>query len=96
MVWMESDDDELLKCYDKLIAAQRKLEAQIQPIQVIINNTAKIQSRQVTSYNDKLERITTKILPKDQWGQDMTDEYRLIIKDECISKTNELLGVEHE
>ena len=94
MSWTEADDKEITECLDRLIAAQRELESQLYPIQVTINNTAKIQSRQVTSYNDKRERITTKVLPKDKWGAKMDIKYRLKIKDECISKTNELLGVE--
>ena len=77
-----------------MIKAKKELEAQLNPINVIINNTAKIQSRQVVSYSDKQEQVITEILPKDKWGDEMIDEDRLKIKDECISKTNELLGVE--
>jgi len=96
MVWLESYDDELLECFDKLIAVQRSLEAQIRPIQVIINNVIKIQTRKVASYNDKRVQIITKVLPTDQWGTDMTDEDRIKIKDECITKTNELLGSDED
>lgn len=96
MSWTETDDKELQECYEKLIAAQKGLEAQIQPIKVIIANVTKITIRQVTSYNNKRKQITTKILPKDKWGEKMADEYRLKVKDECITKTNEILGVEHE
>jgi len=92
MSWTEEDDTELQEYYDRLIKAQKELQAQLRPIQIIISNTTKIQSREVISYSDKRERIVTKIIPKDQWGEDMTDKYRLKIKEECLSKTNELLG----
>ena len=96
MSWTEIDDDQLQVCYNRLTTKQKELAVLLEPIQVIINNTVKIQSRTHTSYNDKREQITTIVLPKDRWGKDMTDEYRLIEKDRCISETNELLGVEDE
>lgn len=92
MPWEEKDDTELQECIDRLRKRQQELESQINPIKVIINNTIRIQSRKRTSYSDKREMITTIITPKDQWGDDMTDEYRLKIKEECMEKTNELLG----
>lgn len=92
MSWSETDDTELQTCLDRLLAEQKELESKLRPLGTIINNTKKIQSREYTSYNEKRERIITKIPPKDKWGADMTDVDRLQIKDECIAKTNELLG----
>lgn len=92
MSWTETDDNEIQECLDRLLAEQKKMESKLRPIGTIINNTLKIQSREYTSYNEKRERIITKIPPKDQWGADMTDEIRLQIKNECITKTGELLG----
>jgi len=96
MVWTDTDDEELQECYDKLIKRQKELNPQMQAVQVIINNTAQIQTRRVISYNGKREQLVEKIKPKDKWGEDMTDEYRLQIKEECITKTNELLGTKDE
>jgi len=92
MSWTETDDDELQESYDRLIQAEKELQAQLSPIKVIINNTAKIQSREVISYNDEHERIVTKIIPNDQWGEEMKYQYRLEMKKECIERTDELLG----
>lgn len=94
MSWTETDDTELKECYDRLREKQRELEAQLKPIMVIVTNAAKIQTKDGTVYTDK--PLSKVILPKDKWGEDMTDEYRLKTKDECITKTNELLGVENE
>jgi len=93
MSWTETDDEKLEEYYDRLREKQRELEAQLKSVMVIITNTVKIKTTYGTVDIDKNEK-GTKILPKDKWGEDMTDEYRLIIKDECITKTDELLGVE--
>jgi len=90
--WTDEDDAELEASYNRLSAAQKELESQLSPINVIITNIAKIKSKQSISYNDKREQIITKIPPKDKWGEDMTDETRLQTKNECITKTIELLG----
>lgn len=96
MSWTEADDTELEECYDRLRKKQRGLEAQLKLVMVIITNALKIKSKPVISYNDKKEQIITNILPKDKWGKDMTNENRLKTKDECITKTNELLGVKQD
>lgn len=96
MSWTETDDTELEESYDRLSAAQKELESQIRPINVIITNIVKIKSKQFTTYDSKREPIITKIIPKDKWGEDMTDEDRLQIKGECTAKTIELLGVPDE
>lgn len=96
MSWTETDDTELQECFDRLVEEEKELQSQLTSVGVLINNTREIQKREVISYTeDKAKRVTT-ILPKDKWGVDMTDEYRLTTKDECISKTNELLGVVDE
>lgn len=92
MSWTETDDSELQEGLDRLTVKQKELQDMITSLQVLINNTTKIKTREATSYTNKRERIITKILPKDKWGEEMTDEYRLKVKDECITKTNELLG----
>lgn len=92
MSWTKTDDEELQECLDRLLVEQKELESKLRPIGTIINNARIIQSRESTSFNEKRERIITKILPKDKWGADMTDESRLQTKNECITKTNELLG----
>lgn len=92
MSWTEADDQEIQECCDRLIEKQKELNPQIQAVQVILNNTIQIQTREIISYNDKREQIITKTIPKDKWDKEMTDKYRLKIKDECITKTNELLG----
>jgi len=92
MSWTDKDDDEIQECLDRLFTKQKELELQLSPIGIIINNTKQIQSRNITSYTAKRERIITKITPKDKWNNDMKDVDRLKIKDECVSKTIELLG----
>ncbi len=93
MPWEDKDDEDLQTSLDRLVAKQTELESQLRPIGITINNTRRIQSKKITSFNDKKERIEVKTPPKDKWGDDMTDEYRLKIKDECIAKVNELLGI---
>jgi len=92
MSWTERDEYQLQQCYNRLINAQKALESQLIPIRVILDNTVKIQTITHVSYNDKHQKIITKILPKDRWGKEMTDKNRLVIKKECISKTDALLG----
>jgi len=92
MAWTDSDDDHLKESEDRLLEKQKELESQLIPIKTILNNIAKIKSREFTSYNEKRELLVKKIKPKDKWGKDMTDKDRLKTKDECIEKTNELLG----
>ena len=90
MSWQESDEKELQEYYDKLMIKDNKLAKQLEYIRVIINNTKKIQSRKVTPFNENKELIITIIKPKDKWGDEMTDEYKIIVKNECITKANEL------
>ena len=92
MTWTDNNDKEVQECLNRLLVEQKELESKLRPIGIIINNTRIIQSREFTSFNEKREQIITKILPRDQWGNDMTDDIRLKIKNECIAKTNELLG----
>lgn len=92
MAWTDDDDSELQKYLDKLQTKQKEFQSQLNPIEIIINNIRQIQSRDVTSYTEKREQIITKIPPKDKWNNNMKDVDRLKIKDECINKTNELLG----
>lgn len=92
MTWTDDNDKEVQECLDRVLAEQKKLESKLRPIEIIINNTRRIQSKESTSYNKKRERIITKIPPKDKWGEIMADEIRLEIKNQCIAKTNELLG----
>jgi len=96
MLFGESDDIELQECFDRLVKKQKELQSQLSPIEILINNTREIQTRIVISYTDKKAKRETTIFPKDKWGDKMTDEYRLKTKNECILKTNELLGVVNE
>jgi len=89
MAWSETDDIELQESLDRLYSKQKELQAQLTPLETIINNSKSIQTRTLPNIA-KEEYII--ILPKDKWGDEMTDEYRLKVKDECIAKTNELLG----
>ena len=92
MTWTDTDDAELQESLDRLYAKQKELQEQLSPLDIIINNSKQIQSRELTTFNEARERQITKISPKDKWGVDMTDDARLAIKEECISKTIELLG----
>ena len=89
MSWTEDDDTELQAYLDRLIDQQKELQSQLIPLAIIINNSKSIQTRTLPNIA-KEEYII--ILPKDKWGEIMTDEYRLQIKKECIDKTIELLG----
>jgi len=88
MSWSETDDIELQESLDRLYSKQKELQSQLTPLETIINNTKSIQTKTLPNIG-KEEYII--ILPKDKWGEEMTDEYRLKVKDECIAKTNELL-----
>lgn len=92
MSWTETDDAELQACLDRLLNKQKELQAILTPVGIIINNTKQIQSREIKSYTENREQKITKISPKDQWGEDLTYEARLEIKNQCIAKTTELLG----
>ena len=89
MSWTETDDIELQESLDRLYSKQQELQSQLSPLGIIINNSKSIQTRTLPNIG-KEEYI--KILPQDKWGDEMTDEYRLEIKNECIAKTIELLG----
>ena len=89
MAWTETDDIELQETLDRLYSKQKELQSQLIPLAIIINNSKSIQTRTLPNIA-KEEYII--ILPKDKWGEIMTDEYRLQIKKECIDKTIELLG----
>lgn len=89
MVWTDKNDSELQDCYNKLKENEKKLQSQLEPIRLLLNNITQIQTGQWIASKD---RTVTKIIPKDLLGKDMTDEYRLKIKDECVKRTNKLLG----
>ena len=89
MAWTEDDDTELQENLDRLLNEQKELQSQLNPIEIAINNTRRIQTKTLPNIAEEEYII---ILPKDKWGEEMTDEYRLKVKDECITKTIELLG----
>lgn len=89
MSWSETDDIELQESLDRLYSKQKELQAQLTPLETIINNSKSIQTRTLPNIGEEEYII---ILPKDKWGDDMTDGYRLEVKDQCIAKTIELLG----
>ena len=89
MAWTETDDTELQESLDRLYSKQQELQSQLSPLVIIINNSKSIQTRTLPNI---AEEEYIKILPTDKWGDKMTDEYRLQIKNECIAKTIELLG----
>lgn len=89
MVWTEQDDKDVQECLDKLVGKQLELQAQLTPLSIIINNTRNIQTVETIKYTTKNKMI--KIKPKDQWGNEITDEVRLKTKNECMEKTTELL-----
>lgn len=99
MVWSENDDTEVQENLDRLLTEQKNLNSQLNPIEISINNfrriQTKIQTTQITEKGKKIAQIT-KIKPKDEWDNDMTDEDRLKDKDECVAKTIELLGEPNE
>lgn len=92
MVWTDSDDVELQKCLDKLLAEQKKYQEILSPLGVIINNVKSIQTRETTSYT-KNSKKSVKVFPKDKWGVKMKDTEKIKMKKECIDKTNKLLGI---
>jgi len=92
MSWTDTDDAEIQACLDRLTKQHKKIESQLSPIENIIRNTKQIQTRELTSFNDKRVRHITKIPPNDKWGEPMADEPRLEIKNQCVAKTIELLG----
>ena len=96
MSWTEADDTELQVCLERLYSKQKELQTELSPLEIIINNTKQIQSREIPSYTKDRKIKFTKIKPKDQWGEDVSDEVRLAIKEECLAKTNELLGESDE
>lgn len=91
MSWSETDDTEIQENLDRLQDKQKELQVKLTPIGTIINNIKNIQTRISPSFVKEGEE-PIKILPKDKWGEDMTDTVRLQIKKECIDKTIELLG----
>ncbi len=92
MSWSETDDTEIQDNLDRLQDKQKELQLQLNPIENIIRNTKQIQTRELTTFTDKREIQITKISPKDKWGEPMADDVRLVVKNECITKTIELLG----
>ncbi len=96
MAWNENDDKEVTEHLDRLQQNQKKLQLISNPSEIIINNLRNIQTKTQFGAHTVVdnERIQQKIKinPKDKWGDEMTDEYRLQVKNECIVKTIELLG----
>jgi putative salt-induced outer membrane protein YdiY len=88
MSWTEADNAEVEECYNKLIAEESNLKQRLELFRVAITNTIAIRSRTIFTYDPEM---STTAIPKDKWGETMTIEYRLKTKDECITKTNELL-----
>jgi len=95
--WTETDDDDIQEYLDRLENKQKEIQPILHLVEIIINNTKRIQTRIQKSYaiekGQRIQRIT-KLKPKDKWGDEMTDEYRLEVKNECLVKINELLGEE--
>lgn len=96
MVWGENDDIEVQENLDRLLIEQKNLQSKLNPIEITINNTRQIQTKtQFGAYtvvgNERIQE-KIEIKPKDKWGEDMTDEIRLQTKNECMTKTIELLG----
>lgn len=87
MSWSETDDKDIQENLIKLQIKQKELQSQLNPINIIINNANQIQTRERPFHKTGGQ----KIIPKDKWGDDMTDEYRLRVKNEIITKTKELL-----
>lgn len=96
MEWGENDDNEVQENLDGLQAKQKELQLILNPIEITINNLIKIQTKTrfgaYTVVDNERIQEKIEIKPKDEWGDDMTDEARLKDKDECIAKTIELLG----
>ena len=95
MSWTEENDTEIQECLDRLQNKQKEIQPILNLIEISINNTRQIQTRTQISYTiekgQRIQRIT-KLKPKDKWGDEMSDEYRLKVKNECLVKINELLG----
>jgi len=95
MSWTETDDVEIQASLERLYDKQKEIKPILNHIEIIINNTRNIQTKIQTSYAvDKGQRIKriVKLKPKDKWGDKMTDEYRLKVKNEILVKINDLLG----
>lgn len=92
MVWNESDNTILQECLDRLVAKQREFQLLLTPIDIILKNLKQIQIRETISFTDKKEQVIIKIKPKDRWGNQMNETDRQKIKNEIVTKTNELLG----
>ena len=95
MSWTETNDKEIQEYLVRLKNKQKEIQPILNHVEIIINNTRNIQTKIQTSYTvDKGQRIQriVKLKPKDKWGDEMTDEYRLEVKNEILVKINELLG----
>lgn len=91
MGWEENDDNEVQICIDKLIKEETELLSKLRPIRNILGNIKQIQTTESSRMHDGI-RETSKNKPRDKWGEEMTDEYRLETKNECITRTTGLLG----
>lgn len=96
MIWEEDDDKDVQKYLDRLQAKQKELQLITNPMEIIINNFRKIQTKtklgEYTVVDNERIQKKIKMKPQDMWGNEMTDDLRLQIKKECIAKTKELLG----
>jgi len=99
MSWTDNDDKEVQENLDRLQDKQKEFQLITNPMEIIINNLRKIQTKTQISYtvvNGERIQQTKKIKPIDEWGDNMTDKDRLEDKSECIAKTIELLGASDE
>lgn len=95
MGWEEKDDLSLETHLSRLIEKQQELQPKLRLLEIAINNIREIQTKvQTVRINDKGQNDIKiiKINPKNRWGDELTDKFRLDTKLKCFEKTRELLG----
>ncbi len=92
MVWTDKDDDELESCHQKVKDKIEELKQTLSPAEGLLKNIQMIQTIPALLSSSDQKIIVPKKIPKDLWGNDMTNERRLKIKDECIKRTKKLVG----
>lgn len=97
MSWGESDDDKVNDCITKLEDKARILEEELAKINTLRKIAGKIKTRTILvekEPNEKGMRQTeTQIIkPKDDFGVELKDNYRLDQLSKLVTKTNIELG----
>lgn len=94
MSWEDSNEELNGNCIQRLQVARREREEQLSEINTILHESLLIQTRTRDGRDKDNKPIVITTLPKDAFGEFLSDSYKLDRLTKIASKTDELLGDE--